>query len=77
MSGAVGYREVRLPTGDCRVALTLSAPARCDSLEPGILSELAEGLDRARQAGAAFVTLQAKGWHFSTGGDVAAFDTAV
>ncbi len=77
MSGAVDYREARLATGESRVTLTLSAPARCNSLEPGILSELAAALDRARQAGALFVILRAEGRHFSTGGDVAAFDAAV
>jgi len=56
-----------------QMRLTLAAPARCNSLEPSILLELARGLDRARDEGAAVVTLRAEGRHFSTGGDVSAF----
>ncbi len=76
-AGTVGYRETLLASGDRHAALTLAAPTRCNSLEPSILEALGAAIDRARTAGAVFLTIEAEGRHFSTGGDVAAFAAEV
>ncbi len=69
----VRVSEAPLPGGHVHLGITLAAPERSNSLEPVILSELADALDLARERQAAFVTLRAEGRHFSTGGDVALF----
>ena len=73
----IRYLQQRLASGERVASVTLAAPARCNSLEPHILTELTRALDQACEAGATFVILQAEGRHFSTGGDVTAFQAAV
>lgn len=65
--------EAKLGGGHQHVGITLAAPERSNSLEPEILSQLADALDLARDRKADFVTLRAEGRNFSTGGDVSAF----
>lgn len=62
-----------LPSGRTLADIRLNAAARCNSLEPQILKELAAALADARAAGATFIALSAHGRHFSTGGDVTVF----
>lgn len=64
--------EMSLPSGHMHIGITLAAPQRSNSLEPEILSQLTDALDFAKDRKAAFVTLQAEGRNFSTGGDVSA-----
>lgn len=65
--------EADLGGGHRHVGITLAAPDRSNSLEPEILSQLADALVLARDRKAEFVTLRAEGRNFSTGGDVSAF----
>lgn len=56
--------------------IRFAAPDRCNALEPAILTQLRDALHTCRSACSDFVALTAEGRHFSTGGDVAAFQAS-
>ncbi|TYO91304.1 enoyl-CoA hydratase/isomerase family protein [Oceanicella actignis] len=74
MSAMVKAERIALPGGLRALAVTLNNPARCNALTEPFLAELEAAL--AEDAGAPFVLIAAEGRHFSTGGDIAAFDRA-
>lgn len=74
MTGLVAAETVRLPDGMPGARLTMSA-GRANSLEPGLLGDLASALDWA-EAQDALVIFICGGRNFSSGGDVRAFHAA-
>lgn len=69
----IAVTDEPLPSGALLTRIKLNAPERCNSLDPQMVEELRDALGHARRQDSAFVALTAKGRHFSTGGDVAAF----
>lgn len=65
--------ETSLTSGHSHVGISLTSAERSNSLEPEILSQLADALDLAGERNAPFVSLRAEGRNFSTGGDVSTF----
>lgn len=74
MTAQVATDRIGLPGGLRALAVTLDNPARCNALTEPLVDQLAAALDS--DPGAPFVLIRAEGRHFSTGGDVAAFDAA-
>jgi len=74
MSARVTVESVTLPDGMPCARLTMAA-GRANALEPGMLTDLASALDDA-EARDAKIILLCGGPHFSSGGDVRAFQAA-
>lgn len=74
MTGRVEFESVRLPDGTPGARLTMKG-GRANSLEPGLLGDLAAALDDAEAQDARIIFI-CGGRNFSSGGDVRAFHAA-